>query len=162
MGRALPGPYMIQKGRSGLAHPPLSYPSQFLRVTNTHRRLDASPHPGIVAGSGHPELRGRDHHQPDPQVTVEAVPVVVQQLAGNNSDHFCALNSDGTVFCWGSNEFGQVGDGSTTHRLVPVQVTGGHRFKPLFAGRTITCGIDINDTTRCWGRGTDEIGRAHV
>jgi alpha-tubulin suppressor-like RCC1 family protein len=34
------------------------------------------------------------------------------------------LKSDGTVWSWGNNMFGQLGDGSTTDRYTPVQVSG--------------------------------------
>jgi alpha-tubulin suppressor-like RCC1 family protein len=38
--------------------------------------------------------------------------------------HSCALRDDGTVRCWGSNAYGQVGDGTTSNRLGPVEVLG--------------------------------------
>ena len=33
-----------------------------------------------------------------------------------------ALKTDGTVWAWGRNNYGQLGDGTTTERLTPVQV----------------------------------------
>jgi len=38
--------------------------------------------------------------------------------------HTCASGSDGKTYCWGDNEYSQLGDGSTTHRLLPVVVAG--------------------------------------
>ena len=38
--------------------------------------------------------------------------------------HSLAVASDGTVWAWGSNEFGQLGDGSNSSSAVPVQVSG--------------------------------------
>ena len=40
------------------------------------------------------------------------------------ADHACGLAVDGSVFCWGSNEFGELGDGSTQGSPVPVPVRG--------------------------------------
>ena len=38
------------------------------------------------------------------------------------SDHVCALGKDGTVWCWGNNKDGQVGDGTNERRAKPVKV----------------------------------------
>ena len=43
----------------------------------------------------------------------------VKIVGGNN--HFCAITDENVVFCWGSNAYGQLGDGTTTDRLTPVR-----------------------------------------
>jgi len=61
--------------------------------------------------------------------TTEAVPsagekkiqMVVQQVNGGYI-HSLALMSDGTVWAWGENNYGQLGDGTNTNRTTPVQV----------------------------------------
>lgn len=65
--------------------------------------------------------------------------------------HGCALTAAGAAWCWGENEHGVVGDGSTTDRSSPVAVSGTHTFKSLAAGPTYTCGIRSDDTVWCWG-----------
>jgi len=69
--------------------------------------------------------------------------------------HACALTSEGKVYCWGRNMYGEVGDGTTTQRDVPALASGGD-----LAGKTVvaimadgyhTCAIDTNSRLYCWG-----------
>ena len=58
-----------------------------------------------------------------------ATPVQVSGITGvtavaGGQAHSVALKNDGTVWAWGDNEYGQLGDGTTTNRLTPVQVSG--------------------------------------
>ena len=48
----------------------------------------------------------------------------VTAIAGGRWGHSLALKSDGTVWAWGYNQYGQLGDGTTTSRSIPVQVSG--------------------------------------
>ena len=64
--------------------------------------------------------------------------------------HTCALTATGDAFCWGWNGNGQLGDGSTTNRLIPVAVAGGVAFDEIGAGGTYTCGRR-GDGVWCWG-----------
>ena len=69
--------------------------------------------------------------------------------------HTCVIKGDGTLWCWGHNEHGQLGDGTTTNRPVPVQVAGlpGVWAVAVSARGQSTCAIDnINGTVWCWGR----------
>jgi len=77
-------------------------------------------------------------------------------------EHSCALTADGTAYCWGSNEFSQLGvdgDGTTCTRAdreipcrrVPVAVATTLRFKRVSAGGVHTCAISTNDRVYCWG-----------
>lgn len=66
--------------------------------------------------------------------------------------HTCGLTRDGRAYCWGRNDMGQLGTGSTVQRDVPVLVAGGVRFTALIAGGFHTCGLSRAGRLYCWGQ----------
>src|SRR5947208_4628233 len=64
----------------------------------------------------------------------------------------CALLQDGTVRCWGQNDLGQLGDGTTTNASTPVAVAGIGGAAALTAGGFHTCVRFPDGTIQCWGR----------
>jgi len=67
--------------------------------------------------------------------------------------HSCALKKNGSVWCWGANGDGQLGDGSTDERHGAVRVTSlGNNVKAIGAGYDHTCAVMTDGTVRCWGR----------
>ena len=77
--------------------------------------------------------------------------------------HTCAIASNDQVYCWGSNGYGQLGDGTTTQRNIPVAVQLGDRpdliVKQITAGDSHTCAIASNDQVYCWGyNGYGQLG----
>lgn len=65
--------------------------------------------------------------------------------------HSLALRKDGTVWAWGSNGFGQVGDGTTTQRDTPVQVGGLPRITCVTAGAVHSLAVDTDGGVWAWG-----------
>jgi alpha-tubulin suppressor-like RCC1 family protein len=65
--------------------------------------------------------------------------------------HACEIQGDGTVRCWGNNNAGQLGDGTTTSRLTPVTVPGFNGALAVAAGQSHTCAIFGNGRVYCWG-----------
>lgn len=81
--------------------------------------------------------------------------------------HTCGLDDEGTAWCWGMDEFGQLGDGDDDQadEFAPVAVSGARTFKSLDAGGHNTCGLDATGTAWCWGYNYDfgssgEVGAA--
>src|SRR5215471_5106459 len=64
--------------------------------------------------------------------------------------HTCAIDSNGSAWCWGRNNEGQLGTGNTTSSSKPVAVTGGLKFTDISAGGSSTCGVS-NKKIYCWG-----------
>jgi alpha-tubulin suppressor-like RCC1 family protein len=57
------------------------------------------------------------------------------------------------AYCWGRNEYGQLGDGSVATRWFPTLVGGGaHRFSTISASAVVTCGVELGSGRGyCWG-----------
>jgi alpha-tubulin suppressor-like RCC1 family protein len=68
--------------------------------------------------------------------------------------HFCGLQGAGTLWCWGQNTDGRVGDGTTTRRAAPVQIGAGTDWTAVGAGEAHTCGIRAL-AMYCWGSNAD-------
>jgi alpha-tubulin suppressor-like RCC1 family protein len=73
--------------------------------------------------------------------------------------HTCALEEgSGNAWCWGSNFFGELGDGTTTNSNVPVAVAGPvTSFVSITASVFDTCAITVDNVTYCWGN--DDLGQ---
>jgi alpha-tubulin suppressor-like RCC1 family protein len=66
--------------------------------------------------------------------------------------HTAAIKTDGTLWCWGSNNVGQLGDNSITNRSSPVQtVTFANNWKQVTCGNSSTYAIKNDGTLWSWG-----------
>jgi alpha-tubulin suppressor-like RCC1 family protein len=63
----------------------------------------------------------------------------------------CGLTTGGAAYCWGDNADGQLGDGTTTRRLIPTPVAGGLTFRSFAVGNGHACGVAMSGTAYCWG-----------
>src|SRR2546426_386588 len=69
--------------------------------------------------------------------------------------HVCALTDSGHAYCWGVNEWGQVGAAGQGVKTEPTPVAVAAVFGKLSSGRTHTCGVTTVGELFCWGLGTN-------
>ena len=141
-------------------------------TTNSSVPVDVSGLPGEVAAisaGGHTCAVTRmggvlcwghnaDGRLGDGTLTDSRVPVPVSGLADGvasvdvGNTHTCALTTEGGVKCWGRNDYGQIGDGTTTVRLAPVDVPGlTTGIRAIAAGGGHTCALTTSGGVKCWG-----------
>jgi len=74
----------------------------------------------------------------------------VQQLAAGTS-HTCARRKDGSVWCFGGNDYGQLGNGSRNSSEAPVRVAHLTDADEIFAGGDRSCARRKTGQILCWG-----------
>ena len=67
------------------------------------------------------------------------------------SQHSCAVLSDRSMKCWGYNQFGQLGDGTSIGRNSPVSVQGLSSVSMVAGGSGHTCAVTTSGVAKCWG-----------
>jgi hypothetical protein len=98
----------------------------------------------------------------DGSITNRSTPVQVVGASGSGSLtgvsivsggrlHTCALLSGGTVYCWGDNGNGELGDGTTTNRSLPVRAGSITNASTISAGEYHSCAVLSDGTAQCWG-----------
>jgi alpha-tubulin suppressor-like RCC1 family protein len=63
----------------------------------------------------------------------------------------CGVTTSGAAYCWGSNFYGQLGNGTTTNSPKPTAVAGGLTFTTISAEYSFACGVTTSGAAYCWG-----------
>lgn len=81
-------------------------------------------------------------------VSISTLTHVTQLVAGDH--HFCAL-SEGSVWCWGSNSRGELGNKTTSDSAAPVHVANLSQATFISAAASHTCAVRADAQVVCWG-----------
>jgi Regulator of chromosome condensation (RCC1) repeat len=108
---------------------------------------------------------GRGELGSDPAVigTQSATPVLVpggHVFASIDAGtlHTCGVTTAGAAYCWGSQEYGQLGNGVVGAAIAgPVPVSGGNTYLQISAGGQTTCGVTTARVVQCWGSGLSGV-----
>ena len=100
-------------------------------------------------------------HMGDNTITVRSSPVQTVTFGTNWKQVFCgyatvcSVKTDGTLWCWGDNSGGQIGDNTSTKRSSPVQtIAFGTNWKQVSGGKLHTACIKTDGTLWTWGDNT--------
>jgi alpha-tubulin suppressor-like RCC1 family protein len=132
-----------------------------------------------AVGEGHATITAIVPHQRiTGEVFVFRYPSRLEFTSVTSGDrHACGLTPAGVVYCWGKNDYGQLGNDEPMDRCgyfrtagggiipssvrlfrcseVPVRVSGTVRFAAVSAGRRQTCALTTTGAAYCWGRNVD-------
>jgi hypothetical protein len=75
----------------------------------------------------------------------------VATAGDQGGEHTCATRSDKSLWCWGRNNNGQLGDGTTTQRTSPVRIGSSTSWLSVDTGIAHTCALKADLTATCWG-----------
>ena len=71
--------------------------------------------------------------------------------AGAEANTTCGATATGAAFCWGANDRGQLGDGTTRESNAPVQVRGLADIVAIDPGADVSCALTSHHDVFCWG-----------
>ncbi|WP_052480521.1 fibronectin type III domain-containing protein [Chryseobacterium sp. StRB126] len=87
------------------------------------------------------------------------LPTGCWKMVSTGMSHSLGIKSDGTLWAWGANDFGQLGDGTSTAKTTPVQIGTANDWQSVSAGTFHSMAIKNNGTLWGWGiNGNSRLG----
>ena len=125
-------------------------------ITTSDEHSCALHQTGTISCWGHNEYGQLGNGEGGNDGDYSSVPVQVQGITNattitTGDYHSCALHQIGTISCWGNNNYGELGNGTTNLSLVPVQVQGITNATAITAGSEHSCALLEDGTISCWG-----------
>jgi len=66
-------------------------------------------------------------------------------------DHTCAVSTEGTIYCWGRGQDGELGFGYIERWGTPREVVSHQTYRTVVAGYSHSCALTVDDAMECWG-----------
>ena len=86
------------------------------------------------------------------QASANAIAVPSQWLdLSSGNHHVCGIAANNSLWCWGNNMWGEVGDGSTTQKNFPTHIGADLDWKTLALGEYHSCALKNSGSLYCWG-----------
>jgi alpha-tubulin suppressor-like RCC1 family protein len=80
-------------------------------------------------------------------------PLVGSYASVSSGDtHTCGIRTDGSLWCMGGNDWGQLGDGTYVQYHYPIQIGTDMNWTTVSAGKEHTCATKSDSSLWCWGR----------
>ena len=133
----------ISGGRTASARALYLQPGRYAIVVQASRG-ESTETPYYISAyglAGHPGAPGPD--------AVDDLQVAAVSAGGS---HTVALGQDGRVWAWGRNDFGQLGEGTITFRLIPVEVGGLPPIAAVAAGLNHSLAVGQDGSLWAWGQ----------
>ena len=128
------------------------------RPHHRQRDRDGSEDAEVALHAGH---AGRLVHGPSGAgglLAAGRLPTTVVGLDAGESAT-CVVVETGRVRCWGANDFGGLGNGTSVDSGVPVGVVGATDVRAVAVGGGFACALIADGSIRCWGQGsTGQLG----
>ena len=117
--------------------------------------------PGVGLQSVTARVDGADGVSASFEATANPPRMSASPTVVTGGTHSCSLRGDGSMVCWGGNARGQLGDGSSTGRLVPSLSVQGEGFARVTSGLAHVCGLSADGRASCWGSNDQgQLGRS--
>jgi len=136
-------------GDSSVVSSGVTVPSQTQAPATHVQATDGTPRP---ANQTPPLPTAATRQLETPAPTPESTPTLPSwRVISAGNGHACAITSVASLKCWGDNESGQLGDGTTNNSSTPVTVDLGLSVIDVVAANFWTCAVTVDGAVFCWG-----------
>jgi alpha-tubulin suppressor-like RCC1 family protein len=102
---------------------------------------------------------GTENNRASPMAVMGGLTFAMVSAGHYQFTHTCGVTTLGAAYCWGVNNDGELGVGTTYSHNTPVAVIGGLTFGVVSAGGRHTCGVTTGAAAYCWGfNGRGQLG----